>query len=100
SSRRLHSNFSRDWSSDVCSSDLTDDDTHDTEIRIAEGGVFKTDIPENRQEHGRQETDEQPVDKGAQYSPSASSGGVSKHPGRRCTEERRVGKEEKYTYSL
>src|SRR5690606_40167932 len=38
SSRRRHTRFSRDWSSDVCSSDLPGPATGDPEVSLAERG--------------------------------------------------------------
>src|SRR5205809_7053369 len=35
SSRRRHTRCSRDWSSDVCSSDLVDGEIHDVAVRVA-----------------------------------------------------------------
>lgn len=67
--------------------EITDDDAHDAEIRVAERGVFKADVPQHRQEHGGQKADEQPVDKGSQNGAATAAGGVSEHPGRRPGKE-------------
>src|SRR5690606_39380768 len=40
SSRRRHTRFSRDWSSDVCSSDLADDRAIEAGVRPADLGTF------------------------------------------------------------
>src|SRR5690606_40497306 len=72
SSRRRHTRFSRDWSSDVCSSDL--DQPRDQYLPGADGGE---DRPEQHEEEERLDHAED-------------------HPGllaERRSEERRVGKE-------
>src|SRR5215217_6322860 len=51
SSRRRHTRYWRDWSSDVCSSDLADDDAgHETRPRLEAVGLRLLAIPD---EHGR-----------------------------------------------
>src|SRR5690606_40348248 len=72
SSRRRHTRFSRDWSSDVCSSDLVVGDTPDASWRV-NGRVYATQIIGNT------------VVVGGAFTTATSSSGER-------SEERRVGK--------
>src|SRR5690606_40157028 len=47
SSRRRHTRFSRDWSSDVCSSDLGTDTSGNGDGRVALAGGLKKMVTEN-----------------------------------------------------
>src|SRR5690606_41006011 len=87
SSRRRHTRFSRDWSSDVCSSDLN---------RIALHGFELVVLTAQRQAHGAARQIEQPpIDAYARLTHLIHRGGIEIIPeqlARLRSEERRVGK--------
>src|SRR5690606_40167655 len=86
SSRRRHTSFSRDWSSDVCSSDLPDE-TPETE-----------DLQEPSTEKDPGEEPRAPEDEGEQE-PSHQAVGLGVVEGSPRSEERRVGKEGRSRWS-
>src|SRR5206468_6923469 len=79
SSRRRHTRSDRDWSSDVCSSDLKIDVVHDLERRL--------DVVRDDNGSRTQRIAEPPDQIGD------NPGGNRIKPGERRSEERRVGKE-------
>src|SRR5690606_41028906 len=87
SSRRRHTSFSRDWSSDVCSSDLLAPGAaaaHDG----APQGAQRPALPRGRQEQRLREPGG--VGRAQRRAPAARGGGP---PAARGAEERRVGEE-------
>src|SRR5690606_40629344 len=86
SSRRRHTRFSRDWSSDVCSSDLTGSDCVGTSNRHGATSVTQFELfpmpPEQRPAH-------QPWP----FYPMILRTSTSHEEGAERSEERRVGKE-------
>src|SRR5439155_3777754 len=88
SSRRRHTKWPRDWSSDVCSSDLVDR-TADRDARYqGSRSASRSAVRSTRAEPKRQMAADRP--------PSATP--VHRYPGR--SEERRVGKERRFWWSV
>src|SRR3712207_6910036 len=85
SSRRRHTRYWRDWSSDVCSSDLAPDPV--VEPRAREDAVTQSDarLFGRDEAAGLREQDDQ--------SGLPQVGGLAAHVRARRSEERRVGKE-------
>src|SRR2546422_5080713 len=83
SSRRRHTRCSRDWSSDVCSSDLHVERTRDADAGHEEGRVGPPRHQEHRLVGGRQQRRQRPVQKH----------GDAQEADEPRSEERRVGKE-------
>src|SRR5207302_7030545 len=54
SSRRRHTRFSRDWSSDVCSSDLVRVDARERQVDVDEPDLSGGDVLLLEQRHGTQ----------------------------------------------
>src|SRR2546430_10859005 len=82
SSRRRHTRFDCDWSSDVCSSDLTDGSGKRQAVEI---------VAESVQFLGSR--DGGGGDGGPQFIPEGSAGASADFPASARSEERRVGKE-------
>src|SRR5690606_40540351 len=82
SSRRRHTRFSRDWSSDVCSSDL-DERAGEAADRTGAGERLAEDLRERRGDAG--DVGDEDVDRAEHVEDD--------HHGDERSEERRVGKE-------
>src|SRR5690606_41155330 len=90
-SRRRHTRFSRDWSSDVCSSDLLANEVHALGWALVCREVWSTELYATL--HGlRRDDDRQPqCFRTAGLPRSGHLAGSQPYPGHR-SEERRVGK--------
>src|SRR5690606_40120649 len=88
SSRRRHTRFSRDWSSDVCSSDLHDDLTHFLALR-------EQDAPRDPQAFRRVGV-VRPDLRARQFAERDLLRAVAERDRAQRSEERRVGKEGRY----
>src|SRR5687768_18209733 len=97
SSRRRHTRCSRDWSSDVCSSDLIgvegNDTPHTFVITIDGEEVFSTTIggPQDHEEQGKSLTETQPI-LDARMTTRVKVTAGPHNVGFTRSEERRVGK--------
>src|SRR5690606_40663718 len=89
SRRRRHTRFSRDWSSDVCSSDLTDEQA--AARKAAEVEVLRATLKAADDEHARAREAMTRAHEEARAAEARLEAARAEREGR--SEERRVGKE-------